>query len=362
MTGMHIGVLAAANSIHTVKIANGLIALGHRVTLFSLPNHRDADGALDPAVALVYLKHGGGKGYVLNAGELKKAASTVGIEVLNAHFASGYGTLAMLSGVRPYVMSVWGSDIYEFPEKSFLHRWLIRRNLAKAAAILSTSAVMAERTKRYTDKPVVVTPFGIDVKAFSPVAEPTHRDGIAIGIVKLLAAKYGIRELISAFDALIKQLPEKNIRLLIYGDGPQRHEMEQMTQQLRLSDKVTFFGYIPNAAVPNALHAMDIFCAPSTRNSESFGVAAVEAMACGVPCVTSDADGFTEVIANGESGFIVPKGDVGALTEKLAVLINDAALRKSMGEAGRQRVLRYYNWQDNIRTIADALTANGGKG
>lgn len=352
---MHIGMLAAANSIHTVKIANGLVALGHRVTLFSLPNHKDADGALDPAVTLVYLKHGGGKGYVLNGGGLKRAVGRAGIEVLNAHFASGYGTLAMLSGYKPYVLSVWGSDIYEFPEKSFLHRWLIRRNLAKAAAILSTSAVMAERTRRYTDKPVAVTPFGIDVEAFSPAVEPMRREGITIGIVKLISPRYGIGDLIGAFDRLVSMLPDRNIRLLIYGDGPQRKEMEQKTQQLRLSDKVSFFGYIPHAAVPEALRAMDIFCAPSL--AESFGVAAVEAMACGVPCVTSDAEGFTEVMADSETGFIVPRGDTEALADKLSLLVNDAVLRKRMGEAGRLRALQLYNWQDNIRTIADALTA-----
>ena len=353
---MHIGLLAAANSIHTVKIANGLVSLGHRVTLFSLPNHRDADNALVSAVTLVYLKHSGGKGYVLNGGSLKKAVKKAGIAVLNAHYASGYGTLAMLSGVKPYVMSVWGSDIYEFPEKSFLHRWLIRRNLAKATAILSTSSVMAKRTKRYTDKPVTVTPFGIDVEAFSPLAQESHKEGITIGIVKLISPRYGIGDLICAFDKLVKILPDRDIRLSVYGDGPQRKEMEQSAQQLRLSDKVSFFGYIPHAAVPNAMRAIDIFCAPSL--AESFGVAAVEAMSCGVPCVTSDAEGFTEVMVDGETGFIVPRGDIDALADKLAVLVNDAALRKRMGEAGRLRALQYYNWQDNIRAIADALTAD----
>ena len=357
---MHIGLLAAANSIHTVKIANGLIALGHRVTLFSLPNHRDKDNALDSAVMLVYLKHGGGKGYVLNGGCLNRAAKKLGVEVLNAHFASGYGTLAMLSGFKPYVMSVWGSDVYEFPKKSILHRWLVERNLSKAAAILSTSRVMAERTKRYApDKPITVTPFGIDVKAFAPAETPVQKESITIGIVKILAAKYGIRELIFAFDRLIKMLPYRDIRLSVYGDGPQREEMEQLTRQLRLSGRVTFFGYIPHNRVPDALRSMDIFCVPSTRNSESFGVAAVEAMACGIPCVTSDADGFTEVMADGETGFIVPKGDIETLADKLAVLASDAELRKRMGEAGRLRALRNYNWQDNIRTIGDALIAYG---
>lgn len=356
---MNLGLLAAANSIHTVKIANGLVSLGHTVTLFSLPNHRDQDKALNPAVKLVYLKHGGGKGYILNSGHLKKAVREAGIQLLNAHFASGYGTLAMLSGIRPYVMSVWGNDVYEFPEKSFVHRWLIERNLTKASAILSTSAVMAKRASQYApDRLITVTPFGIDSAAFTPVARADTDDSrITIGVVKIIAAKYGIRELILAFDALVKRMQNKDMRLSVYGDGPQRQELQRLAEQLGLAERVTFFGYIPHAVVPDALRTMDIFCVPSYK--ESFGVAAVEAMACGIPCVTSDADGFTEVMADGETGFIVPKGDVAAITDKLAVLAGDAEMRQRMGKAARQRVLDRYDWQDNLRTLADALTACG---
>lgn len=130
-----------------------------------------------------------------------------------------------------------------------------------------------------------------------------------------------------------------------------------MAQSLGLGDKMTFYGRIPHPEVPDALRTLDIFCAPSTRDSESFGVAAVEAMACGIPCVTSDADGFTEVMEDGVTGFIVPKNDVGALADKIKLLVTDRRLRARMGAAGRIRVERNYDWQENIKTIARALSS-----
>ena len=129
--------------------------------------------------------------------------------------------------------------------------------------------------------------------------------------------------------------------------------MECLVQDLGLSAFVRFHGHVPHTEVPNALRSFDLFCAPSIQ--ESFSVAVVEAMACGIPCVTSDADGFTEVMENGATGFVVPKKDINALAEKIVLLVRDGALRSKMGKAGRERALRLYDWEQNIRTIADEL-------
>ena len=96
---------------------------------------------------------------------------------------------------------------------------------------------------------------------------------------------------------------------------------------------------------------MDIFVAPSIE--ESFGVAAVEAMACETPVIVSDADGLKEVIVNNETGFIVSKKDYKTIAEKLKELILNEALRIKFGRNGRKRVLELYNWDNNVKNMIE---------
>lgn len=351
---MRIGVLGAASSAHTVKIANGLASLGHEVTLFSLPGHRDADNALRPDVPLVYFDRGGAAGYLLNAAALRRALSGAKAEVLSAHFASGYGTLAALSGFHPYALSVWGSDVYQFPLKSPLHAALLRRNLKKADALFSTGHIMAKKVSRYAPaRPVEVTPFGVDTAAFSPAPGRGGRGSLRIGFFKALKHIYAPQDVIDAFALLVSSAKAPAAELCIYGDGPLRGELERRVLRLGLQGRVHFFGRIPHSRVPEAMNGCDIFCAPSY--AESFGVAALEAMAAGLPCVTSDADGFREIIEDGVTGYIVPRGDVRALAGRLAALAEDEMLRLRIGRAGRARVVEHYDWAENVKILARAL-------
>jgi len=99
-------------------------------------------------------------GYLTNAALLRRRVQELEPDLVHAHYVSGYGTLATLLAPHPLVLSVWGSDIYEFPSTSPLHAWLIRRNLRKADLILSTSQAMAHRTRCFTNQEIRITPFG----------------------------------------------------------------------------------------------------------------------------------------------------------------------------------------------------------
>jgi glycosyltransferase involved in cell wall biosynthesis len=92
------------------------------------------------------------------------------------------------------------------------------------------------------------------------------------------------------------------------------------------------------------LHRLDIYAVPSRLDSESFGVAVIEAGACGLPVVVSDAGGLPEVVRDGETGLVVPRDDVPALQAALTSLVLDAALRERLGAQGREHVLREYEW------------------
>src|SRR5690606_5953700 len=106
---------------------------------------------------------------------------------------------------RPFVLSVWGSDVYGFPYKSPLHRWLVRKNLMAADVVASTSYCMAEQTRSIAPelKEIPITPFGVDMQAYvSAEALAENNDQLVIGTVKTMASTYGIDTLIEAFALL----------------------------------------------------------------------------------------------------------------------------------------------------------------
>ncbi len=284
--------------------------------------------------------------YLKSVSTVKKLIKEYKPDIVHAHYASSYGLIGALARTEvPYVVSVWGSDVYDFPNIVPFGKNIIRFNLKKADKILSTSHVMAKETMKYTDKKIDVTPFGVDTGLFEP--QPFNDSlEFVIGNVKTLRPKYGIDVLIQAADMVIKNNPSKTIRLDIYGEGPQKEELIRLSESLGIADKVNFMGFVDNDKLPAVYNSVSV--SVSVSDSESFGVVAVEAMACGCPVVTSDADGFTEVVDNGVTGFLVPKRDPQATADAIQKFIDNPKLRKEMGKNGRKRVLNLYDWNDNV--------------
>ena len=138
MNRMSLAMLAPANSVHTHRWANSLSEFMD-VTLFSLETHPAQEGDLKKEVRIHYLPSKGKSSYFTTPQALKKLCKERYFDVYNVHYASGYGTLMRLAGICPTVMNFWGSDIYEFPYRSKLHRFILGRNISHAEKIVSTS-------------------------------------------------------------------------------------------------------------------------------------------------------------------------------------------------------------------------------
>lgn len=330
---MRILLVAAANSVHTVQWANAFAGRGHRVHLATqhapLPQ-------LAPAVQVHRLPHRRGTGYLLNRG-LARLADQLRPDVVNVHYASGYGSLVRGLKDVPVVLNVWGSDVYEFPDRSPLHRAWLLGNLKAARTIVSTSEAMAARVRQLLPDapPITVVPFGVDTTVFTPAASPG--EGLPVGTVKTLAPTYGIDRLMQAFA----QLPTTSgLRLRIVGDGPEREVLIRLAAQLGVADRTDMVGAVPHARVPDELRKLSVYVALS--RAESFGVAVIEASACGLPVVVSDAGGLPEVVRDGVTGFVVPGGDPRVAARRIQELLADPALRTRMGTMGRQFVQERY--------------------
>lgn len=285
---------------------------------------------------------------------LKRIINQYKPDVVHAHYASSYGLIGALCGFRPYILSVWGSDVYDFPQQNWLFRSIIQFNLKMADQILSTSNVMRAETKKYTDKSILVTPFGVDTALFKKKDAKKKQRKIIIGTVKTLEEKYGIDTLISTFAILCERNPSKEMELRIAGSGNKAGKYKEQVKGLNLEDKVFFDGRIPNTSVPSYINQMDVYLALS--RFESFGVAIVEAMACEVPVVVSNVGGLSEVVDNNVTGFIVPKENPYEAAVAVEKIISDKKIAVEMGRMGRQRVENLYQWDKNVDNMINIYT------
>lgn len=342
-------------SIHTIKWAMSLSERKIEILIFSLSSgetdvYKKADNisVISGDYSFDTIRSEGLMNkaqYLSTVPRLKKVIKTFNPDIVHAHYATSYGLLGALSGFHPLIISVWGSDVFDFPSNR-LTTGLLQFNLERADRILSTSEVMAEETNKYVDKTIHVTPFGIDIEKFRPmeIESPFPKGSIVIGTIKSLEQKYGVEYLIRAFKLLKDDHPELPVKLLIVGTGTQEGELKHLTKCLELEDDTIFTGMVDHTKVPEYMNMLDIYVAVSTLASESFGVAILEASACEVPVIVSRVGGLPEVVQEGETGVIINPKSVNELTDAMYYFIENPEMMIKMGKNGRRRVVDNYRW------------------
>ena len=357
---MRVLLLSDVNSAHTKRWATSLKQKGIDLAIFSISRATD-NWTEDQGIRLfspVSFKSGIFSSTLLVKStflrlvpSLKRAIRQFTPDLVHAHYASSYGLLGALTGFHPLVISVWGSDIYQFPRQSLPGKMIVRFNLNRADAISSTSVSMISEIQRYTSKDIEFVPFGIDLEQFHPFpAENLFESGtMVIGTVKALEPEYGIDQLIRVFRMVRDRHPDHHLKLLIVGGGRLESELKNLTVSLGISEDVIFAGNVPHSEVPVYLNMLDLFVALS--RTESFGVSVLEAAACEKPVVVSDVGGLPEVVEEGITGLVVPDNDLDAAVEAVERLISDRELAITMGENGRQRVETHYDWNACVASM-----------
>lgn len=362
---MKICFVAPADSAHTQKWCRWFAERGYEVHVVSF--HR----AMTENAKLHCIDCGVGAGendwkkllYLLRTSELRNILDEIKPDIVNVHYATSYGTAAALAGIKRYALSVWGADVYDFPKKSPLHRLMLRFSLKKASHLFSTSRAMAAEAGKYTKKTFEITPFGVDTELFSPKKRSRTNDGsFIVGTVKTLSEKYGIDYLIKAAEIIHREYPDIPLELRIAGKGPCEKEYQDLAERLQISGMITWLGFIPQEQAAEEWANMDAAVIPSTLESESFGVSAVEAQSCGVPVVISDIPGLMEAASPGVTALVVPRKDERALAKALVWLYRNPETRRRMGEEGRRYVLKNYEWNDCFSKIEQRLKMIRGGG
>lgn len=264
----------------------------------------------------------------------------------------GFALLRRRGGQRrpPYVCSIKGVIAEELlHERGRVRATFVRlaqlegSNARRADRVVSTSQYCRDRIAFHYGVPtkqVGIVPEGIDVATWSAAlaAAPPRPD--ARPTILCVARQYPrkhIADLLHAFALIERRAPEARLRII--GDGPEHANLRQLAQTLGIVGRVDFLGGLPDDQVKHAYAHSDIFALPSVQ--EGFGIVFLEAMAAGLPVVSTTAAAIPETVRHGETGILVPPGDVHAIAGALLLLLNDPQLRASYARAARAAVVDY---------------------
>ena len=217
-----------------------------------------------------------------------------------------------------------------------------RRLGARFRAVdVGVSDFMVGEMQRHPHAPFVCRIYnGVDTKLFTPREKAVttgSSTSIVVGSAARLVPGKGIEHLLRA----VAQLRDRNVRVEIAGDGPQRQQLVGLAEQLGVQDVVSFRGTIQ--AMPEFWRTCDLAVVPSDTFVESFSMATLEAMACGVPVIATRNGGIPEVLADGTCGTLVPPGDPAALAAAIRSYATDPNLRRRHAEAARERASLSFN-------------------
>jgi glycosyltransferase involved in cell wall biosynthesis len=241
-------------------------------------------------------------------------------DLVHAHWLP-VGAVALATG-KPFVVQLWGTDV----ELARRARPLARRVLRRARLVICASNALADAARELGAREVRVIPSGVVVPdRVGEEAEPPE-----VLFAGRLSSEKGILELVEAANGM---------KLVVAGDGPLRNRVPGA------------LGFVPHHALGPLYERAAVVAVPSHR--EGFGMACAEAMAYGRPVVAGAVGGLLDLVADGETGLLVPPRDVPALRGALERLLGDRELRRRMGEAARERVRTRLAWP----AVTDATLA-----
>jgi glycosyltransferase involved in cell wall biosynthesis len=267
-------------------------------------------------------------------------------EVVVSFFAVPSGLVgdgaARLWGV-PHLVRLGGGDVPGHERRWAVGHVVLRptvgRLLRRAAARVANSRGLRARAQRVYRLPCEVIENGVDLQEFVPAEQgPPHDPPVVLFVARLIARK-GLQFLLPALAQL--QREGVRFRLIVVGDGPQRAALQRQAEGLGLGARVEWLGRVEHDKLPEVYRRGDVFVLPSL--SEGMANVLLEAMACGLPVVVTRVPGSEELVSEGENGFVVEPGQVGALVGPLRALLQQPHLRQRMGASSRQRA-QAYGW------------------
>jgi glycosyltransferase involved in cell wall biosynthesis len=355
--------------IQALEVSRRLLRRGHRVQLSCIPSTPLAREAERSGIPLLLHKV---RGYVHPfvvarlASELRRNE----FDIIHCQHSRDIATVvpAMLfSGGRRHLLlsKRVGSAL---AKKDFFHR-LTHRHISRVLAISEAIHVNVLATLPVNSERVVTLHDAVDTDEFSPAPERRQaikdsfgfsKNSLLVGFVGRFSPGKGHEELLQAAALLKPDFPD--VRYLVVGEASFGEEeyaggIRQLALTLGVADVLKFAGF--RSDIPQVMRGFDLFAFPS--HAESFGVVLIEAMAVGLPAVSTNCDGVLDIMVEGETGLMVPPKNAEALARGLRTLLEDSAARTRMGFAARRRVVELFDQRKQIDRLeeiyADVLSS-----
>ena len=291
---------------------------------------------------------------------IKKMISVVkkyDIDVINAHWAIPPGFVATVTKKihkKPVLIRVYGAELFPVLKGSSMFfkiaKLMIKYALNSAEKVVSNSDVSCNAGKEISGREdIEILPDGVDTETFNPNVngdEIRKKYGRFIFSSGRMVERKGFIYLVEAVPYILKEFPK--MKLIIGGDGPERKNLENEVNKLKIENNVIFPGFISDEDFPKYMKSADVFVLPSIVDSkgdtEGLGLVLAEAMACGVPVIGTKVGGIPYIIKNSGGGFLVEQKNPKELAEKIIMLLKDEKLRKEMGKIGRKYAKEKFGW------------------
>ncbi len=291
--------------------------------------------------------------YFIEAGTLAHALQQRKIQHLHNHLADSSCTVAMLAatlaGIR-FSFTLHGPAIFFEP-----YRWRLDLKVRQALFVSCISYYCRSQLMLFCPSDqwpkLHIVHCGVDLQQFTAVIHQPN--GKRLLYTGRLAAAKGLPILFQALAQVVPHHPD--LVLTLVGDGSDRQALETLAAALKLTPYLRFVGYQSQNAVCQYLHNSDIFVLPSF--SEGLPVALMEALAAGVPVITTPIAGVSELVEQGINGYLVPPGAVEPLAQRIDELLEDASLRQQLGQAGHLKVAQNFNLAIEIPKLKQIMSS-----
>lgn len=357
---MKILMLGDIDSVHLIRWASALAERHIQIGIFSLNKAEFPWYEKQPNITVLYqsdIKYNDDFfiNKVLQISKvilLRKIIRKWKPDLIHAHYATSYGLLGALAGFKPFIVSVWGTDVFGYDEGQKWTLPVLKHVFSKATLICSTSHCMKEQTKKFTNKPIEVIPFGSNPEKFKLVRKAfSNPQKLILASIKPVNETYGISYLLEALPTILRFAKDKNIdvELWLVGNLSEKHaaSYHNLLDKYQIRSHVKFTGRIKPENLPEVFNECDIIINNSVVN-ESFGVTLVEAMMCERPLIITPAPGPLEITRNGTLAKVVPMRNPDALAHAVIEIFNNKAFFIDLAKKSRLHALEHYIWDNNV--------------
>ena len=280
-------------------------------------------------------------GWLLALPQVRALARRIAPDLVHGHYVTSNGLWAAACGVRPVVLTAWGSDLLVTPRESAAKRALTGWILRRADLLTGDSADLLDAMRAFgVTAPCHEIHWGADTERFRPPPAPRDASVFTIVSARQWRPNYRIDVVLRALARLRERAPGAAVRLLLLGGGELEAELRALAASLGLLGdgpvRAEFVGRVDDAGLVSALQAADV--AVTVPASDATSVALLEAMACGCAIVATDLPANREWV-DGAGGWRVPVDDADALADALAALLHDRERTAAMGAHNREVAL-----------------------